>query len=439
MEDGILEEKDAVDWVYRGEGAANLVLAYTGSSPAYLGKVLRVQKSCGGVHQSTTPTSVLSTYEILLWKGAKDIVSSISKEAVGQLYVQNIMLPLLGVDHVDAGTIILVTNKFLEAIESNILFQRPAWRVDAARVNINCDSALLISDHSIFPDGILKGDHCISVEIKPKCGYLPSSVYIKEQNAVKRSVPRFRMHQYLKLNQGEVPQVSEYNPLDLFSGCIERIKKAVQTLFSTPQNNFRIFSNGSLVFGGSGGGEDKCNFMAGEAVENLLEGVIGADHGSRFPIFLQLLAETILKSGVLNRLLEVQMLDSLDIEGVIHAYYDVLSQPCKVCSDLDRCELSQRYSTLHSISFEESLKIVRDYLISATAKDCSLMISFRLKKSGDDQSSYSSVNLESTKQSFEYKAYFIDLDMKPLKKMTYYYELDQKIVSCYTQMENLKS
>lgn len=36
MEKLILEEKDAVDWIYRGEGAANLILAYTGSSPAFV-------------------------------------------------------------------------------------------------------------------------------------------------------------------------------------------------------------------------------------------------------------------------------------------------------------------------------------------------------------------------------------------------------------------
>lgn len=32
----ILDQKDAADWVYRGEGAVNLVLAYTGSSPAFV-------------------------------------------------------------------------------------------------------------------------------------------------------------------------------------------------------------------------------------------------------------------------------------------------------------------------------------------------------------------------------------------------------------------
>lgn len=32
----VLEHEEAADWVYRGEGAANLVLAYTGSSPSFV-------------------------------------------------------------------------------------------------------------------------------------------------------------------------------------------------------------------------------------------------------------------------------------------------------------------------------------------------------------------------------------------------------------------
>ena len=38
MEGLVLEEKNAGDWAYRGEGACNLVLAYTGSSPSFVNK-----------------------------------------------------------------------------------------------------------------------------------------------------------------------------------------------------------------------------------------------------------------------------------------------------------------------------------------------------------------------------------------------------------------
>ncbi|XP_043709718.1 inositol-pentakisphosphate 2-kinase-like isoform X2 [Telopea speciosissima] len=433
----VLGEKDAADWIYRGEGAVNLVLAYNGSSPDFVGKVMRIQKAPRSRSQCTTDTSVLSMFDCLIWKDTNELVSSTSKEVVGQLFVFYVMRPLLGSEHVDVGMHVLVSRKFLESIENKVRCQRPAWRVDAAKVDTLCDSALLISDHSVFPRGALKESPCISVEIKPKCGFIPCSRFIAEGNAVKRSITRFRMHQVLKLHQGEISQISEYDPLDLFSGSSERIHKAIKALFVTPQNNFRIFRNGSLIFGGLGGGTDNTNFVGSEALEDSIEGLIQADYGLRTASFLQLVSETIFKSGVLDRLLEAQKLDLLDIEGAIHAYYNIVSQPCKVCRDLGDGEFSRIYLSLHSISLEESLKIVRDYLMATTAKDCSLMISFRPRENGDPGSPHSNVCLESTNQSFEYKVYFIDLDMKPLEKMVYYYELDQKIVSCYTQMEKM--
>ncbi|KAJ9674772.1 hypothetical protein PVL29_023980 [Vitis rotundifolia] len=350
------------------------------------------------------------------------------------MFVQNVMAPLLGSQHIDAGIRVLVPREFLESVEKNVLCQRPAWRIEAAKVNTNCDHALLLSDHSVFPHSIVKGEPCISVEIKPKCGFLPFSRFIAEGNAIKKSVTRFRMHQILKLHQQEIAQISEYEPLDLFSGSKEKIHKAVKALFTTPQNNFRVFLNGSLIYGGLGGGTDSTSFMVGEAFEDVLKCVIQAEVGMRMESFLHLVSETVSKSGVLDRLLEVQKLDIFDIEGAIHAYYDIVSEPCTVCRDLGEDIASHRYTSLHSIPSDESLKIVRDYLIAATAKDCSLMISFAPRKDGDSASPYSNVYLASTDQSFDYKAYFIDLDMKPLKKMQYYYELDQKIVSCYTQM-----
>ncbi|XP_010254762.1 PREDICTED: inositol-pentakisphosphate 2-kinase-like isoform X2 [Nelumbo nucifera] len=427
----VLEEKDAADWIYRGEGAANLVLAYKGSSPSFVGKVIRLQKAPKNISQSMNGTSVFSVQECLLWKDTNDLLSSTSKENVGQLYSLHIMSPLLGSEHVDPGMRILVSKEFLESVEKNVLCQRPAWRVDAANINILCDSALLVSDHSVFPHGILKEEPCISVEIKPKCGFLPSSRFIAEGNFIKRSITRFRMHQVLKHHEGEISQISEYDPLDLFSGSSERIHKAIKALFTTPQNNFRIFLNSSLIFGGLGGGRDSTDFVMGESFEDKMEGIIRADYGLRTASFLQLVAEAIFRSGVLDRLLEAQKLDLLDIEGAIHAYYNIVSQPCVACRDLAVRELSH---SLHSISLEESLKIVRDYLVAATAKDCSFMISFRPREDGDPSLSHRTVCLEPINQNFDYKVNFIDLDLKPLKKMLYYYELDQKIVSCYNQM-----
>lgn len=439
MDHLIIQGEDASDWVYIGEGNANLVLSYRGSVPHFIGKVLRVQKARREEPQFEKKKQLLSNDECLLWKDMQELVASVSKEISGRLYVLHVMSPLLGSEHVDAGVHVLVSKEFLESIEKNVSSQRPAWRVDAAMVNTFCDFALLISDHSVFPPGNLKEDFCVSVEIKPKCGFLPSSRFISERNAVKTSVTRFRMHQFLKLHQKEISQVSEYDPLDLFSGSRDRIIRAVKSLISTPQNNFRLFLNSSLVFGALGGGMDDVadsqTCKVSEAFEDVIKDVILADRSHRLECFLELLAEMIIRSGVLGRLLSVQKLDKFDIEGAIHAYYNIISQPCPICKGLGDVKLSHQYSYIHSMSLEESQRIVREYLIAATAKDCSLMISFRPRMDQDLASEYSSISLESTKQDFEYKAYFVDLDMKPLSKMVHSYELDQKIVGYYNQME----
>ncbi|KAF7137566.1 hypothetical protein RHSIM_Rhsim07G0021400 [Rhododendron simsii] len=154
----VLELKDADDWIYRGEGAANLVLAYSGSSPTFVGKVLRIQKaprieSPRNGYDSEDSHSALTNDECLLWRETEDLVSAPTREIAEQLYVQHVISPLLGYEHVDAGNRVFLSKEFLKAVEKNILSQRPSQRVDAGMVNAQCDFALLLSDHSVFPYG----------------------------------------------------------------------------------------------------------------------------------------------------------------------------------------------------------------------------------------------------------------------------------------------
>ncbi|XP_052736910.1 inositol-pentakisphosphate 2-kinase isoform X4 [Vigna angularis] len=340
------------------------------------------------------------------------------------------MKPLLGSNYVDAGMHILVTREFLELVEKNVTGQRPVWRVDAARVDTQCDFGLLMSDHSLFAHGSPRPSPCISVEIKPKCGFLPFSRFISEGNAIKRRITRFEMHQILKLHHGEISRLSEYNPLDLFSGSKERIQKAIKGLLITPQNNFRVFLNGSLILGGLGGVAKNTDECIAKKFEDELKSVIEVGDGLCTENLRTLVAEALQKSGVLDKLLEVQKLDSIDIEGVIHAYYNITSEQCIVCKELSE-EQAKIYASLHSASFDESLRIVKDYLIAATAKDCSLMLCFRPRNEEDSGLVYNNVYLDSTKQAFDFKVYFIDLDLKRSSKVRDYYELDKKIVSRY--------
>ncbi|XP_058224763.1 inositol-pentakisphosphate 2-kinase-like isoform X4 [Rhododendron vialii] len=403
----VLELKDADDWIYRGEGAANLVLAYSGSSPTFVGKVLRIQKaprieSPRNGYDSEDSHSALTNDECLLWRETEDLVSAPTREIAEQLIVS--------------------------FCPRN--FSRRLKRISFPSVLLS----ELMQPWSTL--NVILRFLCLIIQFfrMPKCGFLPVSRFISEENDIKKSITRFEMHQSIKLHQREISEISEYNPLDLFSGSKDRMHKAIKALFVTPQNNFRVFLNGSLILGGLGGGADSTSCMIGEAFENVLNGVIQADVGQRTSNFLHLVTEAISGSGLLDQLLEVQKLDNIDIEGAIHAYYNLVCQPCIACRDLGGEKLSARYANLHSMSSDESLKIVRDYLIAATAKDLSLMISFRTREDRDVESPYNGVFLDSTNQRFEYKESFIDLDMKPLKKMELYYERDQQIVNCYSQM-----
>lgn len=202
----------------------------------------------------------------------------------------------------------------------------------------------------------------------------------------------------------QISEISEYDPLDLFSGSKDRIHKAIRALYATPQNNFRVFLNGSLVFGGLGGGTSKTTTKTEQEFDHLLKDIIRTEDGLRANHFIELVAETVYASGVLDQLLDVQKLDKYDIEGAIHVYYDLVEKPCKACRELEKSELTNQFSFMHSIPVDEKVNVLKDFLISATAKDCSVMISFRSTEDGISRSSsHINLNLESVKQGFDYK------------------------------------
>ncbi|XP_010511060.1 PREDICTED: inositol-pentakisphosphate 2-kinase-like [Camelina sativa] len=440
MEEIVLEPKDAVDWSYRGEGAINLVLAYTGSSPTFLGKVMRIKKKLKKGYENGGDTSGngLTSLENIIWGGIKDLVSCQNKEMVDYLFVKHVMRPLLGHKHVNAGIRRLVATEFLESIEKMVRSQHISRRDNASSVDTNLTSVLLMDDLTSFAQGHVE-DHvpCLTVEIKPKCGFLPSSSFISEENLIKKTIPLFEMYQVRKLRENEILEISKYDPLDLFSGSKDRIHKAIKALYATPQTNFRVFLNGSLVFGGFRGSKCIATSKDELAFEHILKGIIKTEDDSvRANSFIELVAETIYASGALDQLLEVQKLDRYNIEAVIHAYYDLIDHPCKACQELEKSKLSNQFGAMHAMPQDEKVNILKNFLISSTATDCSVMVSIRSRGTG--LSSHGNVHLESTKQDFEYKVHFIDLDMRPLNRMESYYESDKKIMKTYLEMLKTK-
>eukprot|EP00249_Psilotum_nudum_P019133 c27112_g1_i1 orf=384-1436(-) len=334
--------------------------------------------------------------------------------------------------------------------------ERPEWRAKNSKIDVMSGDALLILDHSMIPSiaGVKwNATPTVSVEIKPKCGFLPISVFIAKENAIKKRVSRFSMHQHLKLARGMIKTVSRYSPLDLFSGSYEKIREAIQALFETPQNNLRVFVDGVLVFGTSAGCPDSQSSEKGgtdypfESVDRTLKRIISCRDGKRVSLLQRLVLEFLYSSESLSLLLEMQKLDLYDIEGAIHAYYKLLQKRNKTCLGSENrkvdhgiadqtkendLEGNALFDWLSSLTLEDCRRVVRDYLIAATAKDCSIMITFKQLPIGttvDDD--FTQTYCLENGQNFCSKISFLDLDLKPLKKMPYYYMLDQEIVKSY--------
>ena len=113
----------------------------------------------------------------------------------------------------------------------------------------------------------------LSIEIKPKAGYIPYSPLIHPMNRVKFFHTRFELLQQLYskgiISKGwsslsssssspttSMRRMSYYNPMDLFSDELVDKKHAMKELFSCPQNNLKVFYDNILLYGEKNKEED---------------------------------------------------------------------------------------------------------------------------------------------------------------------------------------
>ncbi|KAL7510138.1 hypothetical protein ACHAXN_007055 [Cyclotella atomus] len=183
----------------------------------------------------------------------------------------------------------------------------------------------------------------ISVEIKPKAGYLSSSPLVLPTHRCKYYRSRYNLQQELMeknvvekgwcrdqlqfvddstTNNQSGFKRSSYSPLDLFSRDHARIRSAVMELSKNMQNNFRVWCNGEKVFG-------EYDRLSPVEYYGLLSRMIGTKHcnvdvtdsGS---ILLHLVANVVsdilYREKLLDELLELQLLDVIDSDGAVLVY-----------------------------------------------------------------------------------------------------------------------
>ena len=99
----------------------------------------------------------------------------------------------------------------------------------------------------------------------------------------------------------------------------------------------------------------------------------------------------------------------------------------------ENIELSRNVPAMKQLlrlSTDEQILIVRDYMIAATAKDCSIMIA--LQSQGSDDKVSQTVTDDETGLHFSFRIGIVDSDRKPLSKLHEHFKLDRDILACQT-------
>ncbi|PPQ98825.1 hypothetical protein CVT24_003379 [Panaeolus cyanescens] len=431
------------DWKYVSEGGATIVFSYVGPlNPRFDGTVLRLRKAivpkAGNKGEITTPSE------------APSIPTEEPDDPTIQ-YQEKCMSRVIPSDHLPRLETVHLERSWLERLVNQHDTIRPQGRRDKDQVDLSRTKGVLATD--------LVGGNWIAVEIKPKWGFLPNLHHLSEASkGVKTQTCRFCMHSAMRHEEGE-QVASGYCPLDLFSGEKERIIKAIYALWDAwissdaTINNLKLFQRGSLVKP-----SNMQSLIAEDYTRDHLEALSIRD------AFAEALVQPLLKTPVLQTLSQLQRdLDALDIEGLSKLWRETessaplyrttfssfferregdappntpigvtslfLDAPEPNMSDwiefLDLYLSSASRELDHHNPRPENLRYyLLAYLLSATFKDCSVIVRLDFLKPGS--------STQGILQS--HTATVIDLDPKSMDKLRNWEKLDQRIVNYYTSL-----
>eukprot|EP00668_Euglena_longa_P006036 GGOE01007153.1.p1 GENE.GGOE01007153.1~~GGOE01007153.1.p1 ORF type:complete len:1008 (-),score=263.25 GGOE01007153.1:270-3293(-) len=211
------------DWVFRAEGANNVIAGYRGDDPGLKGKVLRLGKASTSKASQHTACGhpALSAHHFLT-----DMVGPHLGEAVGSVRV------------------VYMTPEFLGEVAEMMEAQRGnAGAQEGYRIDVASPYALLMED-AVHLEEVPNPDS-LMIKWKVGCGILPPPSPF--MHWLKATVSRSALLQYYKSAQG-TSAMSDYCPVDLLSNDFERILSALLCLFECPaQAEMQLFRGGKLL------------------------------------------------------------------------------------------------------------------------------------------------------------------------------------------------
>jgi len=386
------------DWKYVNEGGATIVFAYTGPPhPIFTGNVLRLRKIAlgqGGLGSPNEP---------------EDPTIAFQNQVIARL-VPLTSLPNLQTVH--------VSREWLESLAQVAHQARPVTRQNKDIIDTSRSKGVL-GTNLIAVSGI-------SVEIKPKWGFLPNPKHLSTDSlTIKSQHCRYCMHTSMRSASGESP-ANGYCPLDLFSPQETRIRKAVTALWESwiesdaSTNNLRIFVDGIRVH------------PMPECISNIATHLNCTDSPPA-EAFITALTQALRGDPLLRTLQGLQRrLDALDIEGLlkvtkVHSKESAQGSSEKPFASVgsfqdptsnDWIEFTERFLKPKSPPPDDSSNIqdlqfqLMSYLLSATFKDCSIIAKFE-------------------PWSLRARLYIIDLDPKAISRLDKWLVQDREIVQAF--------
>ncbi|KAI0748504.1 inositol-pentakisphosphate 2-kinase [Daedaleopsis nitida] len=417
------------DWKYVSEGGSTIVFSYSGPPhPDFDGTALRLRKGPVPAHEEPDKYDTPELVE-------PDDPTIVFQHAVIERLVPKQYLPHLYAVHVE--------RRWLQELRALVEPHRPQERREKDRIAIERTKAVLATD--------LVGGLGWAVEIKPKWGFLPAPTHLSpETRAVKTRTCRFCMHAHLKRAHGEDASLG-YCPLDLFSADEARVTRALHALWAAwlgsggAVNNLRVFIEGKMLKPAAEG--DPLPSLAPLAAQlfpapdpsdppsdPFADPVPPVDTPALREVFTAVLLPLLLGTPVLRTLSTLQRtLDALDVEGLAQLWAAL--RPAgralgKGEEDPDTDEWTRfvdayqaRQQAGEPVGAELAAEAQREeelryrmaaYLLSASFKDCSIILRMRPGQRG--------------------AVTVIDLDVKSIDRLSKWAKLDKEIVDAYKDM-----
>lgn len=348
-------------WHYISEGNANIILAIPAD-----GMVLRIMKN-NNSNNKTTPAEMC---EIL------------SKRLDFCNAVRWLFFADHGLDYVDVPILKSFMPEELHEIDDCLQHHRPASRRHKG-LDWTGGLVTLYPDYTTLPGIVSDRGSVFCAEIKPKQGWS----HMADRMVEPVTECAFCAHQHLKMYHSYVERISLYCPLDLFSGDRERVVRAVVHLLQTPQNNLKMYLDGVQLGKKDADSQMRSLFNSGDCHVRFAQFIAAAllgdwdqeekDVASDCFILTQsekppcnFDAVPMPNHCVLHKILTMQKMQTASFTAVCLAY-EQLPERTKQFSHVDRLRM---YSTTGDDSV--ILSLVDRYLVAATARDCSIFVTF---------------------------------------------------------------